>query len=53
VLGKQKNNKISAKESLGYFVVKKHKPRFDLGCPKLLDQKKQVKMQTAAVTGYK
>jgi hypothetical protein len=41
----KENNKISAKESLGYFVVKKHKSWFDLGCPKLLDQRKQAKLQ--------
>jgi hypothetical protein len=38
------NINISAKESLGYFELKKHKPRFDNGCSKLLDQKKQVKL---------
>jgi hypothetical protein len=37
------NIKISAKESLGYFELKKHKPWFDEGCPKLLDQRKQAK----------
>jgi hypothetical protein len=37
--------KISAKESLGYFELKKHKPWFDEGCSKLLDQKNQVKLQ--------
>jgi hypothetical protein len=31
------NIKISGKESLGYFELKKHKPRFDEGCSKLLD----------------
>jgi hypothetical protein len=35
------NIKISAKESLGYFELKKHKPRFDEGCSKSLDQRKQ------------
>jgi hypothetical protein len=30
------NIKISAKESLGYFELKKHKPWFGGGCPKLL-----------------
>jgi hypothetical protein len=37
--------KISAKESLGYYEVKKNKPRFDEGCSKLLDQRKQAKFQ--------
>jgi hypothetical protein len=37
--------KISAKESLGYFEFKKYKPWFDKGCSKLLDQRKQAKMQ--------
>jgi hypothetical protein len=32
---------ISAKESLGYFELKKHKPWFNKGCSELLDQKKQ------------
>jgi hypothetical protein len=37
--------KISAKESLGYFGLKKHKPCFDEGCSKLLYQRKQDKLQ--------
>jgi hypothetical protein len=37
--------KISAKESLGYFEVK-HKPWFAEGCSKLLDQRKQSKLQS-------
>jgi hypothetical protein len=37
--------KISAKETLGYFELKKHKPRFDEGCSKLLEQRKQAKLQ--------
>jgi hypothetical protein len=36
--------KISAKDSLGYFQLK-HKPWFDEGCPKILDQGKQAKLQ--------
>jgi hypothetical protein len=36
---------ISAKESLGYFELKKHKPLFDEGCSALLDQRKQAKLQ--------
>jgi hypothetical protein len=39
------NIKISAKESLGYIELKKHKPWFDEGCSKLLDQRKQAKSQ--------
>jgi hypothetical protein len=34
-----------AKESLGYFELKKHKPWFDEGCSKLLDERKQAKLQ--------
>jgi hypothetical protein len=41
----RENIKISAKESLGYCELKKHKPWFDEGCSKLLDQRKQVKLQ--------
>jgi hypothetical protein len=37
--------KISAKESLGYCELKKHKPWFDEGCSELLDQRKQAKLQ--------
>jgi hypothetical protein len=36
------NIKFSAKESVGYFELKKHKPWFDEGCSTLLDQRKQV-----------
>jgi hypothetical protein len=32
------NIKISAKESLKYYELKKYKPLFDEGCLKLLDQ---------------
>jgi hypothetical protein len=39
------NIKISAKEGLGYFELKKHEPWFDEGCSKLLDQRKQAKLQ--------
>jgi hypothetical protein len=39
------NIKISAKESLDYFELKKHKPWFDEGCTKLLYQRKQTKLQ--------
>jgi hypothetical protein len=41
----RENIKISAKESLGYYEVKKHKPWFDEGCSELLDQRKQAKLQ--------
>jgi hypothetical protein len=36
---------ISAKESIGYFELKKHKPCFNMGCSKLLDQRKQATLQ--------
>jgi hypothetical protein len=39
------NIKISAKESLRYCELKKHKPWFDEGCSKLLDQRKQTELQ--------
>jgi hypothetical protein len=39
------NINISAKESLDYFELKKHKPWFDEGCSELLDQRKQAKLQ--------
>jgi hypothetical protein len=32
------NIKISAKESLGYYELKQHKPWFNEGCSELLDQ---------------
>jgi hypothetical protein len=35
----------SAKESLGYYELKKHKPWFNEGHSKLLDQRKQAKLQ--------
>jgi hypothetical protein len=41
----RENIKISAKESLGYFDLKKHMPWFDEGCSTLLDQRKQAKLQ--------
>jgi hypothetical protein len=37
--------KISSKESLGYYELKKHKPWFDEGCSKLLDQWKEAKLK--------
>jgi hypothetical protein len=39
------NIKISAKESIGYYELRKHKPWLDNGCSKLLDQRKQAKLQ--------
>jgi hypothetical protein len=36
---------MSAKESLGYCELKKHKPWFDQACSKLVDQRKQAKLQ--------
>jgi hypothetical protein len=43
----QKDERISKfqPKSLGYYDLKKHKPWFDEGCSKLLDQRKQVKLQ--------
>jgi hypothetical protein len=41
----RENIKISAKESLGYFELKKHKPWFDEGYSKLLEQRKQATLQ--------
>jgi hypothetical protein len=41
----RENIKISAKETIGYYEVKKNKPWFDEGCSKLLDQRKQAKLQ--------
>jgi hypothetical protein len=36
---------LSAKERLGCFQLKKHKPCFNKGCSKLLGQRKQAKLQ--------
>jgi hypothetical protein len=41
----RQNIKICAKQSLGYYELKKHKPWFDEGCSKLLDQRKQARLQ--------
>jgi hypothetical protein len=41
----RENIKSLAKERTGYFEFKKHKPWFDEGCSKLLDQRKQAKLQ--------
>ncbi|PNF22036.1 hypothetical protein B7P43_G10581 [Cryptotermes secundus] len=40
----RENIKMSAKESLGYYEPKKHKPCFDEGCSELLDHRKQAKL---------
>jgi hypothetical protein len=39
------NIKMSVKESLGYYELKQLKPWFDKGCSKLLEQRKQDKLQ--------
>jgi hypothetical protein len=39
------NIKISAKENLGYYELKEHKPWFYQGCLKLPNQRKQAKLQ--------
>jgi hypothetical protein len=41
----RENIRISAKESLGYYELKKHKLWFNERCSKLLDQRKQAKFQ--------
>jgi hypothetical protein len=41
----RENIKISTKESIGYFESKKHKPWFNRGCSKLLDQRKGAQLQ--------
>jgi hypothetical protein len=41
----RENIKISAKESLGYLDLRKHKPWFEEGCSKLLDQRKEAELQ--------
>jgi hypothetical protein len=41
----RENILISAKESLGYYELKKHHPWFYEGCSQLLDQMKQAKLQ--------
>jgi hypothetical protein len=42
----RENIKMSAKESLGYYEVKKHKPRFNKGWSKLLYQSKEAKLMS-------
>jgi hypothetical protein len=41
----RENIKISAKQRLGYFELRKHKPWFNKGCSEFLDQRKQAKLQ--------
>jgi hypothetical protein len=41
----RKNIKISATESIGYYEMRKQKPWFYGDCSKLLDQRKQAKLQ--------
>jgi 50S ribosomal subunit-associated GTPase HflX len=52
----RENLKISAKESLGYLELKKHKPWFDESYLELLDQRKQAKLRwlqdACEVDGY-
>jgi hypothetical protein len=44
------NIKMSAKESLGYYELKRNKPWFDEGCSELLDQRNQAKLQWIRTT---
>jgi hypothetical protein len=44
-LGNNKNITILAEESRSYLKLKKHKPWFDEGCSKLLEQGKQAELQ--------
>jgi hypothetical protein len=41
----RENIRNSAKESLRYYELKKHKPWFDERCSELLDQRKQAELQ--------
>jgi hypothetical protein len=41
----RENIKISIKDSRSYYEQKKHKPWFNEGCSKLLDQTKQAKLR--------
>jgi hypothetical protein len=38
------NINISARESLGYYELRKHKPWFEEGCSRLLNQRKRAKL---------
>jgi hypothetical protein len=40
----RENINISAKDSLGYYELKKHKPQFDKDAKKILGQRKQGKL---------
>jgi hypothetical protein len=42
----RENIKISAKKSLRYYEMKKHKTWFNEGCSTLSDQRKQAKLQS-------
>jgi hypothetical protein len=42
----RENIKTSAKDNLGYYRQKYHKPWFDDECSKLIDQRKQAKLQS-------
>jgi hypothetical protein len=41
----RENIKMSSKESLGHYELKKHKTWFNEGCSELLEQRKQAKLQ--------
>jgi hypothetical protein len=41
----KENINISAKENVGYYELKQHKPWFNEGCSKLSDQRKQARLQ--------
>jgi hypothetical protein len=41
----RENIKISPKESLGHYELQQHKPWFDDECSKLIDRRKQAKLQ--------
>jgi hypothetical protein len=41
----RENIKVSVKECVGCYELKKHKQFFDEECSELLDQKKQAKLQ--------
>jgi hypothetical protein len=47
----RENIKISAKGNLGHYELRKHKPWFSYGYSKLIDERKQAKLQLA--TGSK
>jgi hypothetical protein len=41
----RENIKFSAKDSIYYFELKNHEPWFDKGCSKLVDRRKEAKLQ--------